>query len=73
MIRPSALVRCMLEPKKHLWIDVFWIRETPKAVLVIFDGRKAWIPKVWIVRTKRGRGRSIRIKISDYHWANKVK
>ena len=71
MIRIRALVRNMLEPKKHLWIDVFWVRETPKAILIIFDGRKAWIPKAWIVRLKRHGDGFIKIKISDYHWAKK--
>jgi len=71
MIRPWYLIRHTLEPKKHLWIDVFWVRETPKAVLVIFDGQEAWIPKAWIVRIMRNGDGSIKIKISDYNWAKK--
>lgn len=71
MIRPWFLIRQMLEPKKHLWIDVFWVQETPKAILILFDGRKVWIPKAWIVRIKQNGERSVKIKISDYHWAKK--
>jgi len=61
----------MLEPKKHLWIDVFWVHETPKAILIIFDGRKAWVPKAWIMRIKRTDDKIIKIKIADYNWAKK--
>lgn len=71
MIRIHGLIRFMLEHRTYIWIDVFFVRETPKAILIIFDGRTAWIPKAWIVRIKQGRDRSIRIKISDYHWAKK--
>ena len=52
-------------------MDVTPISETPKAMLIIFDGRKAWIPKVWIVRIKRHGNGSIKIKISDYNWSKK--
>lgn len=71
MIRMWSLVRFVLKPRTCLWVDVDLVRETPKAILIIFDGRKAWIPKVWIVRVKRNTGASIKIKISDYHWAKK--
>lgn len=71
MIRPWALIRHILEPKKHLWIDVFWVRETPKAILIIFNGRKAWIPKSWIARIKQNGDRSIKMKSLDYYWAKK--
>ena len=82
MIRPWALIRYMLEPKKHLWMDVFWVRETPKAILIIFDGRGVWIPNIWLCRIKRNKshyviasppkaGEAISIKISEYHWAKK--
>ncbi len=77
MIRMRNLIRFVLEPRTYLWIDVVFIRETPKAILIIFDGRKAWILKAWIVRIKRNkgspakRGEAISIKISEYHWAKK--
>lgn len=61
----------ILEPKKHLWIDVFWVVETAKAILIVFDDQQIWIPKVWIARIKRSGGRSVKIKISGYHWARK--
>ncbi len=82
MIRIRSLIRFMLEPRTYLWVDVVFVRETPKAILIIFDGRKAWIPKAWIYRIKRNKGRrviaspakrgeAVSIKISDYHWAKK--
>ncbi len=71
MIRIWALIRYVVEPKKHLWMNVFWVRETPKAILIIFDGRKAWIPKAWIARIEQTGCISIKIKISEYHWAKK--
>jgi hypothetical protein len=48
----------------------------------MFDGRKEWMPKAWILRIKRNRKNSshyesavadeaISIKISEYHWAKK--
>ena len=72
MIRMRVVIMAILEPKRYIWADVTLIRETPKAILIIFDGRKAWIPKAWIARIKRNGGRSIEIKISEYHWAKKA-
>lgn len=71
MIRMWSLVRFVLEPRTYLWVDVDLVRETPKAILIIFDGRKAWIPKVWIARIEQTGGVSIKIKISECYWANK--
>jgi len=71
MISPWSLIRCLIYPKTYIRVDVIYAAETTKAVLIIFDGRKAWIPKAWIARLKRTGGRSIKIKISDYHWAKK--
>ncbi len=82
MISMRNLIRFVLENRSYLWIDVVLVKETPKAILIIFDGRKAWIPKAWIYRIKRNKGRrviasepqaseAISIKISDYHWAKK--
>jgi len=71
MIRMRALIRFILEPRTYLWIDVILVRETPKAILIIFDDRKAWLPKAWIVRLKRNSDGSIKIKISDCNWAKK--
>ncbi len=72
MIRIRALIRFILEPRTYLWIDVVFVRETPRAILIIFDGRKAWLPKAWIARIKRKGDRTIKIKISEYRWAKKA-
>ena len=82
MIRIRNLVRFVLESRTHIWIDIVFVRETPKAILIIFDGQKVWIPKAWIYRIKcnKGhhviaspakRGEAISIKISDYNWSKK--
>lgn len=82
MIRIRALIRFVLESRSYLWIDVVLVKETPKTILIMFDGRKTWIPKAWLRRIKRKKGHSviasppkageaISIKISEYHWAKK--
>ena len=71
MIRMRSLIRFVLDPRTYLWVDVDLVRETPKAILIVFDGRKTWISKTWIMRIKQREGRSIKIKISDHHWAKK--
>ena len=73
MIRMRRLIRFMLEPRAYLWVDVVLVRKTPKAILIIFDGRKAWIPKSWIAQIKQNRSSSIKIKISEYYWAKTIK
>lgn len=58
----------------YIWQDVFLIKETPKAILVTFDGRKNWLPKAWILRIKRNKNdHTVRIKISQYHWTKKFR
>jgi len=77
MFSLSSLLRTFLYPEPYIWADVFLLKETQKAILIMFDGRKAWIPKAWILRIKRNRhygpqkGKVISIKISEYHWAKK--
>ena len=82
MIRMWSLIKFELEPKTYLWVNVIFVRETPKAILIVFDCRKAWIPKTWICHIKRKNdyrviasppktGIAISIKISDYHLAKK--
>ena len=71
MIRMWSLIGLIMAPKTYIWVDVVLVRETPKAILIVFDGRKAWIPKAWIVRIKKNGDRSIKIKISDYNWSKK--
>lgn len=66
----------------YIWIDVLLIKETKKAILIMFDNKEAWLPKAWILKTKfplpegerarvRGHAIPIKIKISQYHWAKK--
>jgi len=72
MISSRWLLNLAVGFHTYIWVDVYVIRETPKAILVMFDGRKNWLPKRWIVRIKRNRGTStIRIKISEYQWTKK--
>ena len=80
MIKIRSMIRFILEPRTYIWVDVTFVTETPKAILIIFDGRKVWIPKVWLCRIKCKKshyvianppkaGEVISIKISEYHWA----
>ena len=71
MIRVWTLVKFLLVPRTYIWVNITFVRETPKAILILFDGRKAWFPKAWIARLKRNVDGSIKIKISEYHWAKK--
>jgi hypothetical protein len=68
MISIRNVIRFAMETSSYLWINAILVNETPKAILIIFDGRKAWIPKAWILQAKKGRDKFIKIKISDYHW-----
>lgn len=38
---------------EYIWVDALLITETEKAILVMFDGRKHWLPKAWIAKIKR--------------------
>ena len=59
-------------PKRYIWIDVILVKETPKAILIMFDDKEAWFPKAWIIRIKLCRhSKAAKIKISEYHWAKK--
>jgi len=66
----------LLYPKTYIWIDVIILKETQKAILIEFDGKKAWLPKAWIRRIKRNknilrhceRSEAISIKIAQFHW-----
>ena len=56
----------------YIWMDVSLIKETRRAILIIFDDRQEWLPKAWIWRLKRNKGKAIvKIKISRYHWGKK--
>ena len=66
------LLKTVLYPKTYIWIDVFLIKETPKAILIMFDGRKIWLPKAWIIKIiKDQHANAAKIKISEYLWAQK--
>jgi len=57
----------------YIWIDCTLIRETQKAILIDFDDKKIWLPKVWIVKIKRDKsGYITSIRISQYNWAKKA-
>jgi len=77
MLSPSFLVKLAIGFYNYMWVDVLLIKETQKAILVMFDGRKIWFPKAWIVRIKRNHhceeqsDKAISLKISEYHWAKK--
>ena len=70
-----SLLRYLLSPLlsyNYIWVDVLFIKETSKAILVMFDGKKEWLPKAWILGIKRGKNNNVvKIKISQYHWAKK--
>ena len=87
MISSRSLLNLAVGFHTYIWVDVLLIKETPKAILIMFDERKIWLPKVWIAKielneTKRPRtqcprkcralrARPLSIKISEYHWAKK--
>jgi hypothetical protein len=71
MIRPWGLIWRIIYPTTYIWVEVIYVRETKKAILIEFDDRKRWIPKAWIARIQRNGGRSIKIKMSDYDWTKK--
>ena len=54
----------------YIWIEAILIKETPKAILIKFDDKQIWLPKVWVVRIKR-KPDVIKIKIPQYHWTKK--
>ena len=60
-------------PPEYIWIEALLIKETPKAILIEFDGKKAWFPKACILRIKRNNANAgiIKIKISAYNWGNR--
>jgi len=79
MIRPWSLIWTLMYPEIYRWVDVILIKETSKAVLIQFNNRQAWLPKVWIRGIRhdshcegcRRQPETLAIKISEYHWAKK--
>jgi len=64
-------LRCNPYKRSYFWVGVTLVRETRRAILVRFDGRWVWVPKVWILRRRRTGGGEMRIKVSEYDWAKK--
>ena len=83
MFSPRSLLNFAIGFHARIWVDVFLLKETPKAILIIFDNRKIWLPKAWITKIKRNRHcesldfardklrEAISIKISEYRWVKK--
>ena len=73
------LLKNVMYPQNYIWVEVTFIRETRKAILIKFDNRTAWLPKAWILGYKRtrhceprrGEAIFIKIKVAEYHWAKK--
>jgi len=73
------LIKDMIYPKSYIWQDVLLLKETAKAILIMFDGKKAWFPKAWAIKIRwakrceeaRRADAAISIKISEYHWHKK--
>ena len=72
-------------PQTYIWIEALLIKETPKALLIEFDGKQIWLPKAWIIKIRRNvvaqfigqkipplRNAAISVKISQYHWGKKL-
>ncbi len=82
MFTLKRLLGFLFNPDTYIWVNVLLIKETPKAILVMFDGKKGWLPKAWILAVKRNKanlrhcepskGEAISIKISEYNWAKKL-
>lgn len=69
MFSLNSLLRTFLYPEPYIWVDVFLLKETQKAILIEFDSKVAWLPKAWILIMKHSNDSDIvRIKISQYHW-----
>ncbi len=67
----KRLLGFLFNPDTYIWADVLLIKETQKAVLIEFDGRRSWLPKAWVLAVKQVTGRQVKIKISEYDWARK--
>ena len=52
MLSLKSLIKFAENPESYIWVDALLIKETPKAILVVFDGKEIWLPKAWILRIK---------------------
>lgn len=66
-------LKTLLYPKAYFWIDILLIKETEKAILIMFDGNKIWLPKAWIIKIRHAKqdNKTISIKILEYYWTIK--
>lgn len=84
MISSRSLLNYAVSFHTYIWVDVLLVKETTKAILIMFDGRRIWLPRAWIKRIKQSacppkpsaktawrKRKAISIKISEYHWAKK--
>jgi hypothetical protein len=75
MFNLKSMLSCPYGYYDYIWVDVLLVHETCKAILIAFDGKKAWLPKAWILRIKKYRNcktsKAASIKISLYHWSKK--
>ena len=72
MLPPTSLLNLAVRSHTYIWVDVFLIKETPKAILIMFDDRKIWLPKTWIKKIKHSRHcKVISIRILEHCWTKK--
>jgi len=45
MFSLKNLLKFVLYSETYIWVDVLLIKETPRAILVVFDGKEIWLPK----------------------------
>ena len=69
MFNPKRLIDFASNPQEHIWITATLIKESPKAIKILFDGKEIWLPKAWILHIKRNRhSRSVSINITLSYW-----
>ena len=71
MFTIGQMIRWVMFPVNYINIEVIIIKETKKAILVLFNGKKEWLPKSWILGYKHSPNRKTRIKVSESNLARK--
>ena len=71
MFNLKSWLNLAINPQDYIWIDAILLKETPKAIQILFDDKRIWLPKAWIVQIKRNK-EAISIKIFQYYWAKKA-
>lgn len=72
MILVWKWIRDMCEEESYVWVDLTFIADTPKAILIMLNSQTAWISKGWIIEIKKSDYINIKVKIFEYHWAIKA-